>query len=67
MNKYETVRLLYALNTGEFDTVLKKRSWATNSIRIKSDKIFNIEFDGEVIQTDDVTISVKQKFIQVCQ
>jgi diacylglycerol kinase (ATP) len=67
MNKYETVRLLYALNTGEFDTVLKKRSWATNSIRIKSDKIFNVEFDGEVIQTDDVTISVKQKFIQVCQ
>jgi diacylglycerol kinase (ATP) len=67
MNKYETVRLLNALNIGEFDTVLKKRSWETNCIRIKSNKLFNVEFDGEVIQTDDVTISVKQKFLQVCQ
>jgi diacylglycerol kinase (ATP) len=67
MNKYETVRLLCALNFGDFDTVSKKRSWESNAIIMKSNQLFNVEYDGEVIQTNDVTISVKQKFLQVCQ
>jgi len=67
MNKYEIIKLLYALNYGKFYEMLKTRSWEANSIRLKSDQLFNIEYDGEVIQTDFATISIKQKLLQVCR
>jgi diacylglycerol kinase (ATP) len=66
MNKFEIIRLFLALQKGRVENIAKLESFPAKEIEITSDKIFNLEYDGEVVQTNSVLFSVKKEWIKVC-
>jgi len=67
MNKFEIMMLFLALQKGEIDNIDKLDSFPAKEIEIISDKIFNLEYDGEVVQTNSALFSIKKEWIKVCK
>lgn len=44
-----------------------QRRFKVKQLSIRSEKLFTVEFDGEIIQTRQVTFSIQKKMIQVCR
>jgi diacylglycerol kinase family enzyme len=66
MNKFEIINLFLALQKGEIEDIAKLDSFPAKEIEIISDKVFNLEYDGEVVQTNSVLFSIKKECIKVC-
>jgi diacylglycerol kinase (ATP) len=66
MSKWESIELLNFLGKGRFDKVKKKQHWMTNELIVSSEKVFSVEYDGEIIKTNSVTFSVLPQLIKVC-
>jgi diacylglycerol kinase (ATP) len=67
MSKYESIKLLELLSKGNFDKVKKKQCWQADELNLHSEKKFFVEYDGEIILTDNVSFSVLPRFLKVCQ
>ena len=67
MNKFEIIKLFLALQKGRIENIAKLESFPAEEIEINSDKVFNLEYDGEVVQTNSVLFSVKKEWIKVCK
>jgi diacylglycerol kinase family enzyme len=67
MNKFEVIQLFRALQKGSIERIAKLESFPAKEIEIISDKVFNLEYDGEVIQTNSVLFSIKKEWIRVCK
>ena len=66
MNKFEIIRLFLALQKGRIENISKLESFPAKEIEITSDKVFKLEYDGEVVQTNSVLFSIKKEWIKVC-
>jgi len=66
MNKYEIIMLFLALQKGNIENIAKLESFPAKEIEITSNKVFNLEYDGEVVQTNSVLFSIKKEWIKVC-
>jgi diacylglycerol kinase family enzyme len=66
MNKFEIIKLFLALQKGRIENVNKLDSFPAKDIAIISDKVFNLEYDGEVMQTNSVLFSIIKESIKVC-
>ena len=66
MNKFEIVNLMKALTSRSFSKLKKTKSWQTDRIKITSENNFAVEFDGEVVITNQVEFKVLNKYIKVC-
>jgi diacylglycerol kinase (ATP) len=66
MNKIEVIRLFLALQKGIVKNISKLESFPVNKIEITSGKVFNLEYDGEVVITNSVLFSIKKEWIKVC-
>ena len=66
MNKFEILNLMKALTSRSFSKLKKTKSWQTDRIKITSENNFAVEFDGEVVITNQVEFKVLNKFIKVC-
>jgi len=67
MNIFNRLNLLWSLEKRKFHKIRKVVSWNTKEITITACKPFNVEYDGEVINTDYAKFGVLQKHIRVCQ
>ena len=66
MNKFEIIKLFLALQKGRIENIAKLEFFPVKEIEISSDKVFNLEYDGEVVQTNSVLFSIKKEWIKVC-
>jgi diacylglycerol kinase family enzyme len=67
MNKFEVIQLFRALQKGSIERIAKLESFPVKEIEVNSEKVFNLEYDGEVIQTNSVLFSIKKEWIKVCK
>ena len=66
MSKFDVLGLMKALTSRRFSKLKKTQSWKTARIKITSENKFAVEFDGEVVTTNQVEFKVLNKFIKVC-
>jgi diacylglycerol kinase family enzyme len=66
LSKVKLMKLFYNLSKGKSDASLNKKFWRTDRIKISSDQMFAVEFDGEVITTKSAEFSVIPGLIKVC-
>ena len=66
LSKIKLLKLFYNLSKGVSDKSENKKYWRTNKIKIASDKLFSVEYDGEVINTNKVEFSIIPRLIKVC-
>lgn len=66
MTRVEILKLLNALTCDRFSKLEKTKTWQTDGIKITSENKFAVEFDGEVVITNQVEFRVLNKFIKVC-
>jgi diacylglycerol kinase (ATP) len=66
MNKLDILRLFLALQKGNIEKINHLDSFSAEEIEITSDKMFNLEYDGEVVQTNSVLFTIKKEWISVC-
>ena len=67
MNKFEIIQLFRALQTGRVENIVKLESYPVKEFEVISEKVFNLEYDGEVVQTNSVLFSIKKERIKVCK
>ena len=67
MNKLEILQLFLSLQKGRIDNIAKLESFRVKEIEVHTEKIFNMEYDGEVVQTNSVLFSIKKEWIKVCK
>lgn len=67
MDKLELVSLLWKLSTDISNNINKMNSWSTRALIVSSRKPFNIEFDGEIIETTSAQFQVLPQYLKVCQ
>ncbi|HSD63830.1 MAG TPA: diacylglycerol kinase family protein [Ignavibacteriaceae bacterium] len=65
MNKPDLFNLLMALSSHKF-LRNKTKSWITTELEISSENSFSVEFDGEVITTNQVKFGILPKYLKVC-
>ena len=66
LSKVKLMKLFNNLSKGKSDNLFNKKFWRTDRIAISSEKEFAVEFDGEVITTKSVELSVIPRLIKVC-
>jgi len=66
MNKFDLIKLLKSLSWKVFPKNEKTKCCRTPKIRIMSDVNFKIEFDGEVITTNDAEFSILKEYLKIC-
>jgi diacylglycerol kinase (ATP) len=66
MNKLDILRLFLALQKGNIEKINNLDSFSSEEIEITSNKMFNLEYDGEVVQTNSVLFTIKKEWISVC-
>jgi len=66
LSKMKLLKLFYNLSKGKSDSILNKKFWRTDRIKISSATEFAIEFDGEVITTKSAEFSIIPGLIKVC-
>ena len=66
MNKFEIISLFLALQKGRIENIAKLESFPAKEIELTSDKVFNLEYDGEVVKTNSVLFSIKKEWIKIC-
>lgn len=67
MNKYEIFKLMSSLTRNNFSKLKKVKSWQSDTITITSPKDFEVEYDGEVILTNNVEFTILKQAIKVCK
>ena len=67
MNKLEILQLFLSLQKGRIDNIAKLESFRVKEFEVHTEKIFNMEYDGEVVQTNSVLFSIKKEWIKVCK
>ena len=67
MSFLERVKMLLALSNGRFQGCPKTKSWTSSRLSIKSDRVFAVETDGEVIRTKSAEFSVVPKAVRFCR
>lgn len=67
MNKIDIMKLFVALQSGKVRNSEKFISWQSDSLNISSSQDFAVEFDGEVIRSNNIKYSVLKEYIKVCQ
>lgn len=67
MNKFEVIQLFRALQKGSIERIARLESFPVKEIEVYSEKVFNLEYDGEVVQTNSVLFSIKKEWIKVCK
>ena len=67
LNKFEVIQLFRALQKGSIERIAKLESFPVKEIEVNAEKVFNLEYDGEVIQTSSVLFSIKKEWIRVCK
>lgn len=63
---YERIRLLLALQKRRFQGRPKARCWKATKLRVKSNRMFALEMDGEVIYTNKAEFHVLPKRLRCC-
>jgi diacylglycerol kinase family enzyme len=56
------IRLLW----GKFSGVHWTRSWRAKSLHVTANRLFAVEYDGEVVRTRCVSFSIRHKLLRVC-
>lgn len=62
----QTLGVLYNLSQGRFTGSKNTRSYKASVVNIKSSKIFAVEFDGEVVCTNQAAFSLIKNGVQLC-
>lgn len=66
MSKPDYLKLLLALMSNNFDSLKNTRRFSCSKISIQSKHNFTVEFDGETIETNYVTLGILQNKLKVC-
>ena len=66
MNRFEVLNLMKALTSNCFSKLDKTKSWKAETLIIKSDEDFLVDYDGEILITNQVEFRVLNNFIKVC-
>lgn len=66
MDKFDLINLLLSLNRKIFPKNEKTKQGNASWLRITSQKVFPIEFDGEIIKTNYAEFSVLNKYLNIC-
>jgi diacylglycerol kinase (ATP) len=66
MKLLEIIQLLRSLAKGKFGIGRKKKYWKASALVIESSRSFYVEYDGEIIKTDHMFVSILPKKIKVC-
>lgn len=67
LNIIQRLLLLLSLSTQNFKSILKNEIWDTNELTIEADRPVNVEYDGEVIESDQIKIGVLSNCLKVCR
>lgn len=67
MNTPEIIKFFIAVQNGSFEKIKKKISWETSAISVSSKSKFKIEFDGEIIESNNAEFSILPQKIKVCR
>ena len=62
----QTLGVLYNLSSGKFTGSKNTRSCKASAVNVKSSKYFAVEFDGEVIRTNQAEFSLIKYGVQLC-
>lgn len=62
----QTLGVLYKLSSGKFTESKNTRSCTASAVKVKSSKLFAVEYDGEVIRTNQVEFSLIKNGVQLC-
>ncbi len=62
----ERISLLIALHNHRFQGRPKTKSWIATKLSVKSDQIFALEMDGEVIHTNNAEFNILPKRVKCC-
>jgi len=66
MHLLNTLSILWNLSKNKFCGLPKTESFCSNRLLVESNQKFAVEYDGEVIATQNARFSIKQKIIRVC-
>jgi diacylglycerol kinase (ATP) len=66
MNSQDLVHVLLSLSSGRFGGMRKTRSWTSSSLTVRATESVNVEFDGEIINTNVVRFEVLHNALKVC-
>jgi diacylglycerol kinase family enzyme len=67
MNIIARLKFFGALQKHKSHLLRNVSSWNTKELVINAEQNFYVEFDGEVIKTDNVKFGIHHKYIKVCQ
>ena len=67
MGIFKRIMLFRSLQKQKFRNSKNAVSLSTRKILVKAKQKFCVEFDGEVIRTDNLRFGIHQKYIQVCK
>lgn len=67
LSLYERIETLIALYNHRFKERPKTKSWFATQLSLKSDKIFALEMDGEVIHTNNAEFNIIPKRVRCCR
>lgn len=66
MQIIKTLHLLWHLSNRRFRGLSNTESFCSDLVKIESSDPFAVEYDGEVVTTNNAVFDVKQKMIRVC-
>ena len=66
MNKLDLINLLKSLSKKIFPKSEKTKYCNTSKIIVSAESDFLIEFDGEIIKTNNAEFSILNKFLNIC-
>lgn len=67
MRKCEVIKTLVNLYKHRFPRGAKTRTWFPPKLTVRSEDLFTLEIDGEVITTDYVKFDLLNKVLRICQ
>jgi diacylglycerol kinase family enzyme len=66
MRPHQTLYTLSRLADHKFSGLPKTRSWTARRLQVRSESPFAVEFDGEVIVSNEVEFSIADRKMEVC-
>lgn len=66
MGRFDILKIVSNLYKGKFVGTKKTQVFQFESFKMSGNKLFNLEFDGEVFQATEVTYAVMKKALRLC-
>ena len=67
LNIRERINMLFALYHHHFSDLPKTKCWKSTRLNLSGDRMFPLEMDGELVQTDNVEFHVIPKIVRCCR